>query len=83
MSSQILTLPDGRQIGYAEEGKGNPVVYFHGTASSRLEILFLKQFAHEYQFRLIGIRPTPDKRDYKFMQRSRLSDFALMSTQLG
>jgi pimeloyl-ACP methyl ester carboxylesterase len=75
MSSQILTLPDGRQIGYAEEGKGNPVVYFHGTASSRLEILFLKQFAHEYQFRLIGI----DRPGYglsSYMQRSRLSDFA-------
>ncbi len=53
--NQTLTLPDGRQLGYATEGKGTPVIYFHGTASSRLEILLLKQFAHTHQLQLIGI----------------------------
>jgi pimeloyl-ACP methyl ester carboxylesterase len=55
MSNQILTLPDKRQLGYAVEGEGKPVIYFHGTASSRLEILLLKEFAHKNQFQLIGI----------------------------
>jgi hypothetical protein len=47
MSNQILTLPDERHLGYIVEGKGKPVIYFHGTASSRLEILLLKEFAHK------------------------------------
>ncbi len=55
MSSQTITLPDKRQLGYAIEGEGKPVIYFHGTASCRLEILLLKEFAHRNQFKLIGI----------------------------
>jgi pimeloyl-ACP methyl ester carboxylesterase len=55
MSNQVLKLPDKRQLGYAVEGEGKPVIYFHGTASSRLEILLLKQFANANQFQLIGI----------------------------
>jgi len=55
MSNQILTLPDKRQLGYAVEGEGKPVIYFHGTASSRLEILLLKEFVHKNNFKLIGI----------------------------
>jgi len=37
MSNQIFKLPDKRQLGYAVEAEGKPVIYFHGTASSRLE----------------------------------------------
>ncbi len=55
MSNQVLKLPDKRQLGYALEGKGKPVIYFHGTASSRLEILLLKEFASANEFQLIGI----------------------------
>jgi pimeloyl-ACP methyl ester carboxylesterase len=55
MSNQVLKLSGRRQLGYAVEGKGKPVVYFHGTASSRLEILLLKEFANAHQFQLIGI----------------------------
>lgn len=38
-----LTLPDGRNLAYAEFGKqdGYPVFYFHAAPSSRLEPLFL------------------------------------------
>lgn len=43
MSSQAVTLPDGRQLGYLVVGKGTPVIYFHGTASSRIEVLLLKR----------------------------------------
>jgi pimeloyl-ACP methyl ester carboxylesterase len=75
MSSQTLILPDGRQLGYAVDGEGNPLIYFHGTASSRLEILLLKEFAHTNQFQLIGI----DRPGYglsTFAERTRLRDFA-------
>jgi pimeloyl-ACP methyl ester carboxylesterase len=38
-----LTLPDGRRLAYAEFGdrQGMPVIYFHGTPSSRLEPLII------------------------------------------
>ena len=75
MSNQTLTLPDKRQLGYAVEGEGKPVIYFHGTASSRLEILLLTEFAHKNQFQLIGI----DRPGYglsTFTARIGLRDFA-------
>jgi pimeloyl-ACP methyl ester carboxylesterase len=76
MNSQTHTLPNGRKLGYATTGspKGYPVVYFHGTASSRLEIFLLKDFAQTYGFWLIGI----DRPGYglsTFTQRTCLSDF--------
>ena len=74
MSNQVLTLLDGRQLGYAVEGEGKPVVYFHGTASSRLEIMLLTKFATEKQFKLIGV----DRPGYglsTFMNRLKLRDF--------
>jgi pimeloyl-ACP methyl ester carboxylesterase len=74
MCSQIFTLPDGLKLGYVVEGEGKPVIYFHGTASSRLEILLLKQFAHENKLRLIGI----DRPGYglsTFKDRINLRDF--------
>ena len=74
MSSQTFPLHDGRQLGYAVEGEGDPVIYFHSTASSRLEIMLLKQFAHENRFMLIGV----DRPGYglsTFTDRVRLRDF--------
>jgi len=37
---QIITLKDGRKLGYAEFGtpEGMPIFVFHGHGSSRLEI---------------------------------------------
>ncbi len=75
MSSQIFKLPDNRQLGYAVEGEGKPVIYFHGTASSRLEILLLKEFVHSNNFKLIGI----DRPGYgisTFKPKVGLHDFA-------
>jgi pimeloyl-ACP methyl ester carboxylesterase len=63
---RILQLPDGRKIGYLVLGEGKPIFYFHGTASSRLEILLLKNFAFSNHFRLIAV----DRPGYG------LSDFA-------
>ena len=42
-TTNFLTLPDNRQLAYAEYGdpNGHPVFYFHGAPSSRLEPLIL------------------------------------------
>jgi pimeloyl-ACP methyl ester carboxylesterase len=42
-TTKFLTLPDDRQLAYAEYGNpdGHPVLYFHGHPSSRLEPLIL------------------------------------------
>jgi pimeloyl-ACP methyl ester carboxylesterase len=75
MLSQILELPDKRQLGYATEGEGKPIIYFHGTASSRLEIHLLKEFAYANKFQLIGI----DRPGYglsTFKRKIGMCDFA-------
>lgn len=74
MSEQTISLPDGRQLGYLIIGKGKPVVYFHGTASSRLEILLLKELANTEKLQVIGI----DRPGYglsTFKRRQNLQDF--------
>jgi len=48
-------LPDGRHLGYLIVGKGKPVVYFHGTASSRLEVRLLAELAHTARLQIISI----------------------------
>ncbi|MCJ7763265.1 alpha/beta hydrolase [Candidatus Bathyarchaeota archaeon] len=55
MKGQKFSLPDGRQLGYCVVGEGKPVLYFHGTASSRLEILLLEEFAFAKQLQIIGV----------------------------
>ncbi|MFA6301942.1 MAG: alpha/beta hydrolase [Legionella sp.] len=52
-----LELKDGRQIGYAEFGNpdGQPILYFHGLPSSRLEAGHLHEVAVSNNFRLIGL----------------------------
>jgi pimeloyl-ACP methyl ester carboxylesterase len=52
---QVISLPDGRQLGYLIVGEGKPVFYFHGTASSRLEVLLLKKLVYKKQLSIIGI----------------------------
>jgi pimeloyl-ACP methyl ester carboxylesterase len=74
LSTQQLTLPDGRKLAYTVLGKGAPVIYFHGTASSRLEVLLLKQLVDLAQVQLIGVdRPGYGLSSYK--QRKSLVDF--------
>ena len=73
MSGQVFSLPDGRKLGYKVIGKGKSVLYFHGTASSRLEILLLKKLAAA-KLQIIGI----DRPGYglsTFKQRKNLQDF--------
>jgi pimeloyl-ACP methyl ester carboxylesterase len=52
---RIIDLSDGRQLGYLMVGEGKPVVYFHGTASSRLEVLLLQKLAYGSKLQIIGI----------------------------
>jgi pimeloyl-ACP methyl ester carboxylesterase len=72
---QEFSLPDGRQLGFSVVGEGTPVLYFHGTASSRLETLLLKEFAYTNGFQVIGV----DRPGYglsTFAPRRHLRDFA-------
>ena len=74
MSQQVITLPDGRQLGYCVVGKGTPVFYFHGTASSRLEVLLLEELAGSAGLKIIGV----DRPGYglsTFGPRINLQDF--------
>ena len=73
MNSQVLTLPDGRQLGYLIAGRGAPVMYFHGTASSRLEALLLKPLLNK-NIQLISVdRPGYGLSTYK--PRKTIQDF--------
>ncbi|MDR2700570.1 MAG: alpha/beta hydrolase [Nitrososphaerota archaeon] len=66
MSSQIITLPDGRKLGYSIIGNGKPVIYFHGTASSRLEVYLLKRLVSKEKLRIITLdRPGYGLSTYK------------------
>jgi pimeloyl-ACP methyl ester carboxylesterase len=75
LNDQVLMLPDGRQLGYCIVGKGTPVLYFHGTASSRLEILLLKELAYAGNLQIIGVdRPGYGLSTYK--QKKNIQDVA-------
>jgi pimeloyl-ACP methyl ester carboxylesterase len=74
MGEQVVTLPDGRKLGYCTVGKGQPVIYFHGTASSRLEVLLLKDFADKAGLQIVGFdRPGYGLSTYR--KRQSLQDF--------
>lgn len=65
--AQIFKLSDGRDLGFAEYGDQNgfPVVYFHGSQSSRLEMHYKLDFANEHQLRIITVdRPGHGLSDY-------------------
>jgi pimeloyl-ACP methyl ester carboxylesterase len=75
-TQQQISLPDGRQLGFSVVGEGTPVLYFHGTASSRLETLLLKEFVYTNNFQIVGV----DRPGYglsTFAPRRRLRDFTL------
>ncbi len=80
VTNQTFHLPDGRQLGYCTVGEGKPVLYFHGTASSRLETQLLKEFAFASHLKIIGVdRPgfglstyAPDKSLRSFAEDANL-----------
>ena len=69
-----ISLSDGRQLGYLIIGKGKPAFYFHGTASSRLEVLLLKELTRKKRLRLIGV-DRPGAGLSTFAPKISLSDF--------
>jgi pimeloyl-ACP methyl ester carboxylesterase len=74
-NGQTIDLPDRRKLGYLIVGKGKPIVYFHGTASSRIEVLLLKELAFASELQIIGI----DRPGYglsSFTTRKNFSAFA-------
>jgi pimeloyl-ACP methyl ester carboxylesterase len=74
LNQETIPLPDGRKLGYYVVGMGKPVVYFHGTASSRLEVLLLRELANSARLKIIGI----DRPGYglsTFCPRASLQDF--------
>jgi pimeloyl-ACP methyl ester carboxylesterase len=67
--SQIITLKDGRKLGYAEYGvpTGFPVLGFHGTPGSRLMMKVVENAALVNGVRLIA----PDRPGYGLSQPNR------------
>ena len=73
--SRVLTLPDGRQLGYAEFGDphGLPVLALHGTPGSRLMFALADEAARKRGLRVIS----PDRAGYgltTFRRCNRLSE---------
>lgn len=54
---QTVTLPDGRQLGFAQYGSpsGKPIFYFHGYPASRRECAPISDVAKEKSIRLISV----------------------------
>ncbi len=74
MAAKIHVLPDGRKLAYTTIGQGSPVIYFHGTASSRLEVYLLRCLAEGSGLKLIGV----DRPGYgcsSYHPRPNLTDF--------
>ena len=74
-TEHTICLPDGRRLGYMVLGVGNPVFYFHGTASSRLETLLIRELVSSQQIQLIGV----DRPGYglsSFADRKKLGEFS-------
>lgn len=56
-NSDILTLADGRKIGYSQYGSptGKPVIFLHGMPGSRLDAAHFDKVGKELGARVIGI----------------------------
>ncbi len=74
LAAEICTLPDGRKLAYLTVGQGYPVVYFHGTASSRLEVQLLHWLAVSSGLQLIGV-DRPGYGASTYTPRQSLTDF--------
>lgn len=56
-SSNLMVLPDGRKLGYAQYGSptGKPVIFLHGMPGSRLDAAHFDDVGKELGARIIGI----------------------------
>lgn len=88
MTEAIFTLPDDRKLSYAVYGPadGKPVLYFHGTPSSRKEVLLLKSYGKNFDEWLYqsGIKLiAPDRGSLTTYHRQRtFSSFAADAVEL-
>jgi pimeloyl-ACP methyl ester carboxylesterase len=68
-TDNLINLPDGRKLAYAEYGKpdGHPIMHFHGSMSSRLEPLFFgDDLLNHYGLRFIALdRPGMGQSDFQ------------------
>jgi pimeloyl-ACP methyl ester carboxylesterase len=55
-SAQVLRLPDGRRLGFAQYGApdGRPLFFFHGTPGARLMARFAHGVALRHQIRIVA-----------------------------
>jgi pimeloyl-ACP methyl ester carboxylesterase len=88
--NQYFTLPDGRKLGYDEHGppNGQPVFYFHGTPSARVEWEFYgsEDLANELGLRLLAVdRPGMGLSDFQPGRRigDWPADIAALANGLG
>lgn len=74
--SQTLTLPDGRELGYAEWGhpEGYPLLFFHGFPTSRLEGWPADKLGIRHRIRVIAL-DRPGFGLSTFQPRRRITDW--------
>lgn len=83
-----LRLPDGRRLAFVEFGApdGRPVIYHHGSPSSRIEAALFAEAARRGDIRLIAFdRPGIGRSDYrpKWTYPALADDVAALADQLG
>lgn len=83
-STSVLTLRDGRRLGYSEYGApdGRPMLYCHGFPASRLDGRLAHEAALRHNVRLIA----PDRPGYglsDFQAGRRISDWARDALELA
>ena len=77
-TDNLLTLPDGRKLAYAEFGQldGYPVLYFHAAPSARLEPLMIgDKIFRQYGLRVIS-PDRPGMGESEFQPKREFSDWA-------
>jgi len=83
---ETITLPDGRELGYLIIGEGNPVFFFHGVPSDRLDALLLKGIASSKHLKVIGVdRPGFGLSTYAPKRKIRdfAADISYLASNLG
>ena len=85
---QTISLPDGRDVGFAEYGSptGYPLFYFHGFPSSRLEARGLDDIGRRHNIHVVAI-DRPGFGLSTFQPNRRITDFPadvqFLAQQLG
>ena len=83
MESKYIILSDKRKLGYSEYGieKGYPIIYCHGSQSSRLEMHYDLSFALNNNLRIVSI-DRPGHGDSDFNPNGTIESFANDTNEL-